>query len=169
MPVALATIACSKLILVPSAKEVTIAGFWPHCLAKPAWVVGVRYGSCSPLMLPQSTGRTPMPRTKRQRFISTPGWSPSTLVKTTPAASALRFKSGPSVPSSSAFISTTCLPCSIAASTTGSASSIAPVTSSSTSTCGLVATSIGSSVTAPRPASIARASAGAASQISASS
>ena len=42
MPVALATIACSKEILVPSAKEVTIDGRWPHCFAKPAWVVGVR-------------------------------------------------------------------------------------------------------------------------------
>src|ERR1043165_8025147 len=33
----------------------------------------------------------------------------------TPAASALRLSSGPTVPSSSAFISTTCLPCSLAA------------------------------------------------------
>ena len=42
MPVALATIACSKEILVPSAKLVTMAGFCPHCLAKAACVVGVR-------------------------------------------------------------------------------------------------------------------------------
>ena len=41
-PKALATIACSKLMLVPSAKLVTMAGFCPHCFAKPAWVVGVR-------------------------------------------------------------------------------------------------------------------------------
>ena len=42
MPVALATTACSKETLVPSAKLVTMAGFWPHCSAKAAWVVGVR-------------------------------------------------------------------------------------------------------------------------------
>ena len=65
MPVALATIACSNEILVPSANDVTIVGFCPHCRAKPSWVVGLRYGSWRPLMLPHSTGRTPMPRTKR--------------------------------------------------------------------------------------------------------
>ena len=95
----------------------------------------------------------------------TPGWSPSTSVKTTPALSALCLKSGPSVPSSSGFIRSTCLPCSIAARTGAIASSTAPVTSSSTSTCGLVATSIASSVTAGRPASTARARAGALSTI----
>ena len=42
MPVALATIACSKEILVPSAKLVTMCGFWPHRAAKPSWVVGLR-------------------------------------------------------------------------------------------------------------------------------
>ena len=41
-PVALATIACSKLIFEPSAKLVTIAGFWPHFSAKPFCVVGLR-------------------------------------------------------------------------------------------------------------------------------
>jgi hypothetical protein len=41
-PVAFATIACSKLILEPSAKLVTIDGFWPHCSAQPSWVVGFR-------------------------------------------------------------------------------------------------------------------------------
>jgi hypothetical protein len=40
--VAFATIVCSKLILEPSAKEVTIAGFWPHFSAKPRWVSGLR-------------------------------------------------------------------------------------------------------------------------------
>jgi len=169
MPVMLATTACSKLTLVPSAKLVTIAGFWPHFSAKAACVVGVRYGSCRPLMLPQRTGRTPRPFTKRQRLPSTPGWSPSTSVKTTPALSALAFKSGPRVPSSSGFIKATCLPCSIAARTGPTASSTAPVTSSSTSTCGLVATSIGSSVTAARPDSIAFASAAGLSQTTASS
>ena len=47
----------------------------------------------------------------------TPGWSPSTSVKTTPALSALALRSGPSVPSSSGFIRSVCLPCSTAAST----------------------------------------------------
>ena len=61
MPVALATIACSKEIFVPSAKLVTMCGSWPHCSAKPFWVVGVRYGSCSPLMLPQTSGVRPSP------------------------------------------------------------------------------------------------------------
>ena len=73
------------------------------------------------------------------------------------------------MPSSSGFISATCLPCSIAATTGAIASSTAPVTSSTMSTCGLVATSIGSSVTAGRPASMARASAAALSQTTASS
>ena len=98
----------------------------------------------------------------------TPGWSPSTSVNTTPALSALCFSSGPSVPSSSGFIRSVCLPCSTAASTGPAASSTAPVTSSTTSTCGLVATSIGSSVTAARPASMARASAAGLSQIAGS-
>ena len=44
-PVAFATIACSKLIFEPSAKDVTIAGFCPHCSANPCCVVGLRYGS----------------------------------------------------------------------------------------------------------------------------
>ena len=42
MPVALATIAFSKEILVPSAKDVTIGAFIPHLLANPSWVVGLR-------------------------------------------------------------------------------------------------------------------------------
>jgi hypothetical protein len=33
-PVALAAMACSKLIFDPSAKDVTMAGFWPHFSAK---------------------------------------------------------------------------------------------------------------------------------------
>ena len=41
-PVALATIDCSKLIFEPSAKDVTIAGFWPHLSAKPFCVAGFR-------------------------------------------------------------------------------------------------------------------------------
>ena len=41
-PVALATIVCSKLILEPSAKLVTIAGFCCHRSANPFWVVGLR-------------------------------------------------------------------------------------------------------------------------------
>jgi sugar phosphate permease len=40
-PVALATIACSKLIFEPSAKLVTIAGFCFHFSAKPFCVVGL--------------------------------------------------------------------------------------------------------------------------------
>ena len=42
MPVALAATVISKLTLVPSAKEVTMCGFWPQRLAKPSWVVGLR-------------------------------------------------------------------------------------------------------------------------------
>ena len=42
MPVALATIACSNEILLPSAKAVTMVGCWPQRRAKSAWVVGVR-------------------------------------------------------------------------------------------------------------------------------
>lgn len=102
---------------MPSAKEVTIWTFWPHFSAKPRWVSGVRYSSCSALMLPESTGLTPIPFTKRIRFICTPGWSPSQLVSTTPAASARFFSSGPMVPSSSAFIRITCLPVAMAGST----------------------------------------------------
>ena len=41
-PVAFATIACSKLIFEPSANDVTIAGFCPHCSAKPFCVSGLR-------------------------------------------------------------------------------------------------------------------------------
>ena len=56
MPVAFATIACSNEIFVPSAKLVTMWGFWPHFWAKPSCVVGLRYGSCRPLMLPHTSG-----------------------------------------------------------------------------------------------------------------
>ena len=35
MPVALATIACSKEIFVPSAKLVTMCGSWPHLAREP--------------------------------------------------------------------------------------------------------------------------------------
>ena len=42
IPVAFATIACSNEIFDPSAKDVTIRGFWPHCRAKPSCVVGLR-------------------------------------------------------------------------------------------------------------------------------
>jgi hypothetical protein len=42
MPVAFATTACSNETLVPSANEVTIAGFCPQRAANAAWVVGVR-------------------------------------------------------------------------------------------------------------------------------
>ena len=41
-PVALATMVCSKLILEPSAKLVTIAPFCPHRSAKPFCLVGLR-------------------------------------------------------------------------------------------------------------------------------
>ena len=41
-PVAFATIDCSKLIFDPSAKEVTIAAFWPQRSAHPFCVVGFR-------------------------------------------------------------------------------------------------------------------------------
>jgi hypothetical protein len=41
-PVALATMLCSKLILEPSAKLVTIAAFCPQRSAKPCCVVGLR-------------------------------------------------------------------------------------------------------------------------------
>ena len=61
-PVALATMACSKLIFEPSAKLVTIAGFCPHVSAKPCWVVGLRYGSWRPLTLPITRGVRPEPR-----------------------------------------------------------------------------------------------------------
>jgi hypothetical protein len=42
IPVAFATIACSNEIFVPSANDVTIIGFWPHCRANPSCVVGFR-------------------------------------------------------------------------------------------------------------------------------
>ena len=45
MPVALATIACSNEIFVPSANDVTICGFCPHRAANSSCVVGLRYGS----------------------------------------------------------------------------------------------------------------------------
>ena len=65
-PVALATIACSKLIFEPSAKLVTIAGFWPHFSAKPFCVVGVRYGSCKSLDVADHARESdPRPRTQR--------------------------------------------------------------------------------------------------------
>ena len=40
--VALATMLCSKLILEPSAKLVTIVAFCPQRSAKPCWLVGLR-------------------------------------------------------------------------------------------------------------------------------
>ncbi len=46
-------------------------------------------------MLPQTSGVSPMPRTKRTRFIWTPGWSPSHPVSTTPAAFARLLRIGP--------------------------------------------------------------------------
>jgi hypothetical protein len=85
IPVALATIACSNEILVPSAKLVTMWGVCPHCFAKPSCVVGLRYRSCNPLMFPQIRGSRPMLSTNRSRFSCTPGWSPSQPVKITPA------------------------------------------------------------------------------------
>ena len=42
MPEALAATVISNDTLVPSANEVTMCGCWPHCFAKPAWVVGLR-------------------------------------------------------------------------------------------------------------------------------
>ena len=41
-PQALATIVCSNETFEPSAKLVTIVGFWPQRSAKPCWVVGLR-------------------------------------------------------------------------------------------------------------------------------
>jgi hypothetical protein len=73
IPVPFATIACSNEILEPSANDVTMLGFWPQRRANSSWVVGFRYGSCRPLMLPQSTGRTPIPFTNRYKFMITPG------------------------------------------------------------------------------------------------
>src|SRR5215211_717387 len=106
-------------------------------------------------MFPQSTGRTPIPRTKRWRFAITPGWSPSALVKITPARSAYVFRIGPIVPSSSAFMRTTCLRCSIADTATDAASSTVPVTSITASTGPASVTTRGSSVIAYRPAAMA--------------
>ena len=59
MPVALATIACSNEIFVPSAKLVTMWTFMPQRAANPSWVVGLRVRSWRPLMLPQTSGRSP--------------------------------------------------------------------------------------------------------------
>jgi hypothetical protein len=151
-PVALATTAISIPILVPSANEVTIRGFWPCSAAKRACVSGVRYGSWSPFTFPASTGRHPMERTQRSRFISTPGWSPSALVITTPARSAYTFRIGPTVASTSAFISTTWRPCSMARSATRAPSSTSPVASITTSIPPASQRSMASSVTACRAA-----------------
>src|SRR5215212_667409 len=76
-PVAFATIVCSKLILEPSANDVTIAAFCPQRSAQPCCVVGLRYGSCNPLMLHTTRGVRPRPSTQRTRFICKPGSSPS--------------------------------------------------------------------------------------------
>ena len=159
MPVALATIACSNEIFEPSAKLVTMCGFCPHCFANASCVVGLRYGSCRPLMLPQTSGVRPIDFTNRHRFICTPGWSPSQPVRITPARSALCLRIAPTVPSSSAFISTMWLPWAIASSTTSAENPIAPVASISTSIVSARASSMASPVIAGVPARIASSSA----------
>ena len=67
-------------------------------------------------------------------FMATPGSSPSVFVKITPARSALAFKIGPTVASSSTFMSTTCLPWSMAVQTARAPTSTVPVASITTST-----------------------------------
>ncbi len=111
-PVALATIACSKEIFVPSAKLVTMYGSWPHFSAKPFCVVGLRYGSCRPLMLPRDQRRArPMPLHEADevhlhaRLVAVGAGEDDAGLRRRGRAS-----SGPTVPSSSAFIVTTCLP-----------------------------------------------------------
>ena len=60
-PVALATIVCSKLILEPSANDVTMAGFCSQRSAHACCVVGLRYGSWRPLTLQTTRGIRPEP------------------------------------------------------------------------------------------------------------
>jgi hypothetical protein len=73
----------------------------------------------------------------------------------TPALSALAFRIGPTVPSSSAFMRITWVPLSMASSTSWAPWSMAPVTSTMASTSPAAARIDGSSVTAGRPFSIA--------------
>ena len=108
-------------------------------------------------MLPSTTGVKPIISASRARFMITPGWSPSASVNTTPAASARTFRIGPSVQSSSAFRSTRCFPLSIAE-TAVCAELDLPVASTMHSMPSAAVTSIGSSVIARWPRSIAAAS-----------
>ena len=150
--------ACSNETFEPSAKLVTIVGFWPHFSANPFCVVGLRYRSWRPLMFPMTRGVNPSPLTYRKRLISTPGWSPSHAERITPAFLAYVCRIGPMVASSSAFIRMTCLPCSKASSTIRAPNSTAPVTSTSASICGDRVRSVQSSVTAGLPCAIASSS-----------
>ncbi len=166
-PVALATIDCSQLILVPSAKLVTIAGFCPHRSAQPCWVVGFRYGSWRPLTLPTTRGVRPSPRTQRTRLSWTPGSSPSQADMMTPCSRAFTWRMGPIVASSSAFMSTTSLPWANASRTTWVAYSTAPVASTMTSTSGARASRRASVVIAVAPPATASASPSADSAVTA--
>lgn len=74
--------------LVPSQNEVTMYGFCLVARANSACVSGLRRMLWKPLMLPQRMGRRPIACTHRNRFMITPGWSPSELLKMTPASSA---------------------------------------------------------------------------------
>ena len=61
MPVALATMAFSTCILVPSAAALAIHGLMPAALANAACVSGVAYRFRTPLQLPATTGVKPSP------------------------------------------------------------------------------------------------------------
>ena len=118
-PVALATIACSKLIFEPSAKLVTIAGFCPHFSAKPSCVVGRAIG------ILQSLDVADDPR--RQAEALDPAEQIDLDARLVAVArrqddAVLRRRTtcrmGPIVASISAFSSTTSLPCANASSST---------------------------------------------------
>ena len=82
-------------ILVPSANDVTIRGFWWCFSAKPLCVSGVRYGSWSPLMLPASIGRNPMLRTNRYRFMITARLVPIRVREDDPCAIGVNLEERP--------------------------------------------------------------------------
>ena len=68
-PAAFATSVASIDSFVPSANDVIIFGPWPTESANARWVSGFRCGSMNPLMFPTSTGRRPIVRTYRRRFM----------------------------------------------------------------------------------------------------
>ena len=90
--------------------------------------------------------------------MATPGSSPSVLVSTTPCSAARRARMGPTVASSSALTSTTCLRCSSALVTTWAAYSTVPVTSMIACRRFEVINAIGSAVIAQRPCEMTRSS-----------